>query len=128
MKIKFGDLVRVDGSATEEIIVKSALPNKAKDILIGGGITLVGVVYLCYTAFKNGVDKTAKAEQRACKNAGYLNELTAKYTGRRVSAGPSEATAIGNIIVQMLHDKTFKSLPEARTCIGESFDVKIYEN
>lgn len=61
-------------------------------------------------------------------NAGYLNELTAKYTGRRVSAGPSEATAIGNIIVQMLHDKTFKSLPEARTCIGESFDVKIYEN
>ena len=56
MKIKFGDLVRVDGSATEEIIVKSALPNKAKDILIGGGITLVGVVYLCYTAFKNGVD------------------------------------------------------------------------
>ena len=61
-------------------------------------------------------------------NAGYLNELTAKYTGRRVSAGLSEATAIGNIIVQMLHDKTFKSLPEARTCIGESFDVKIYEN
>ena len=61
-------------------------------------------------------------------NAGYLNELTAKYTGRRVSAGPSEATAIGNIIVQMLHDKTFKSIPEARTCIGESFDVKIYEN
>lgn len=61
-------------------------------------------------------------------NAGYLNELTAKYTGRRVSAGPSEATAIGNIIVQMLYDKTFKSLPEARTCIGESFDVKIYEN
>ena len=61
-------------------------------------------------------------------NAGYLNELTAKYTGRRVSAGQYEATAIGNIIVQMLHDKTFKSLPEARTCIGESFDVKIYEN
>ena len=74
MKIKFGDLVRVDGSATEEIIVKSALPNKAKDILIGGGMTLVGAVYLCYTAFKNGVDETAKAEQRACKNAGYLNE------------------------------------------------------
>ena len=61
-------------------------------------------------------------------NAGYLNELTAKYTGRRVSAGPSEATAIGNILVQMLHDKTVTSLPEARTCIGESFDVKIYEN
>ena len=60
-------------------------------------------------------------------NAGYLNELTAKYTGKKVSAGPSEATAIGNIVVQMLHDGVFKDLPEARTCVGKSFDVKIYE-
>ena len=60
-------------------------------------------------------------------NAGYLNELTAKYTGRKVSAGPSEATVIGNIIVQMLHDGVFASLPEARTCVKESFDVKMYE-
>lgn len=60
-------------------------------------------------------------------NAGYLNELTAKYTGRKVSAGPSEATAIGNIIVQMLSDGVFASLSEARTCVKESFDVKTYE-
>lgn len=60
-------------------------------------------------------------------NAEYLNELTARYTGKRVSAGPSEATAIGNIAVQMLHDGVFKDLPETRTCIGKSFDVKIYE-
>lgn len=60
-------------------------------------------------------------------NAGYLNELTAKYTGRKVSAGPSEATAIGNVIVQMLHDGVFASLTEARTCVKESFDVKMYE-
>ena len=60
-------------------------------------------------------------------NAGYLNELTAKYTGKKVSAGPSEATAIGNIVVQMLRDGVFKDLPEARTCVGKSFDVKIYE-
>ena len=59
-------------------------------------------------------------------NAGYLNELTAKYTGKNVSAGPTEATAIGNITVQMLHDGVFASLPEARTCIGESFDIKRY--
>ncbi len=59
-------------------------------------------------------------------NAGYLNELTAKYTGKNVSAGPTEATAIGNITVQMLHDGVFESLPEARTCIGKSFDIKWY--
>ncbi len=59
-------------------------------------------------------------------NAEYLNQLTAKYTGRKVSAGPSEATAIGNIMVQMLHDGVFKDLPEARTCVRDSFDVKMY--
>ena len=59
-------------------------------------------------------------------NAEYLNQLTAKYTGCRVSAGPSEATAIGNIMVQMLHDGVFKDLPEARTCVRDSFDVKMY--
>ena len=59
-------------------------------------------------------------------NAGYLNELTAKYTGKKVSAGPSEATAIGNVIVQMLHDGIFKDLPEARTCVRESFDIVMY--
>lgn len=59
-------------------------------------------------------------------NAGYLNELTAKYTGKKVSAGPGEATAIGNIAVQMLYGGVFKNLSEARTCIGKSFDVKMY--
>lgn len=60
-------------------------------------------------------------------NAAYLNELTAKYTKRKVSAGPTEATAIGNITVQMLYDNVFKDLPQARTCIGESFDIKHYD-
>lgn len=59
-------------------------------------------------------------------NAGYLNELTAKYTGKKVSAGPTEATAIGNITVQMLQDNVFADLPAARTCIEKSFDIKYY--
>ncbi len=50
-------------------------------------------------------------------NATYLNELTAKYTGREVVAGPGEATAIGNIIVQMIAAKEFASLEEARLSI-----------
>lgn len=59
-------------------------------------------------------------------NAGYLNELTAGYTKRKVSAGPTEATAIGNIMAQMLHDHVFADLAEARVCVGKSFDVKFY--
>jgi rhamnulokinase len=49
--------------------------------------------------------------------AAYLNELTAKYTGREVITGPAEATAIGNLISQMLHFDVFKSLQDARKII-----------
>jgi len=60
-------------------------------------------------------------------NAKYLNELTAKYTGIPVYAGPGEATAIGNILAQMMGDGTFADLKEARNCVAESFDIKIFE-
>lgn len=60
-------------------------------------------------------------------NADYLNKLTARYTGRKVSAGPTEATAIGNLTVQMLSDGVFDNLSEARTCIRKSFDIRMYE-
>ena len=59
-------------------------------------------------------------------NAAYLNELTAKYTGVGVHAGPGEATAIGNILSQMLEDGTFADLKEARNCVADSFEIKIY--
>lgn len=61
-------------------------------------------------------------------NAEYLNQITAKYTGRTVYAGPTEATAIGNILVQMLYNKEFSSLKEARQCVFESFEVKKYQS
>lgn len=59
-------------------------------------------------------------------NADYLNKLTSCYTKRKVSAGPTEATAIGNLTVQMLSDGVFKNLTEARGCIRKSFDIKMY--
>lgn len=60
-------------------------------------------------------------------NAQYLNELTARETGKTVYAGPTEATAIGNITVQMLAAGELKNLTEARKTIFDSFDVKTYE-
>jgi len=59
-------------------------------------------------------------------NAEYLNELTAKYTGKKVLAGPVEATAIGNIMIQMIADKTLANLKEARECVSNSFEIKEY--
>ena len=55
---------------------------------------------------------------------GYLNMLTAKATGIPVYAGPTEATAIGNLLSQMLGVGVFASVSEARQTVFESFDVK----
>ena len=59
-------------------------------------------------------------------NAEYLNQVTAKYTGLTVYAGPGEATAIGNLLVQMLYNQKFAGLKEARECVQRSFDIKKY--
>lgn len=59
-------------------------------------------------------------------NAFYLNELTAKATGRPVLAGPTEATAIGNLAAQMIAQKELLDLQEARKCIYNSFEIKEY--
>lgn len=60
-------------------------------------------------------------------NAELLNKLTARTAGKKVAAGPTEATAIGNIITQMRAAGLFKDLKEARKCVADSFPVKIYE-
>lgn len=55
---------------------------------------------------------------------GYLNELTAKATGKTVYAGPIEATALGNIGAQLLSDGTVAGIEEARDLIRNSFPIK----
>lgn len=57
-------------------------------------------------------------------NADYLNQLTANATQKPVYAGPTEATAIGNIAAQMIRTGEFSSMTDARKTIFESFGVK----
>ena len=57
-------------------------------------------------------------------NADYLNKLTAKVTGRSVYAGPTEATAIGNLSAQMIAAGELSDLWTARNCIYESFEIR----
>ena len=60
-------------------------------------------------------------------NAEYLNSLTAEHTERTVLTGPVEATAIGNIICQMISAREFDSLSKARESVFESFEIKEYK-
>ncbi len=88
----------------------------------------------CYGDTIKGLEKvTGKTYARihvvgGGSNAGYLNELTAKYCKKPVYAGPTEATALGNLAVQMIYSGELAGLVEARECIRRSFDIKVYEN
>lgn len=59
-------------------------------------------------------------------SAGYLNYLTARRAGCQVLAGPKEATAIGNLMAQMIAKGEFSGLSKARECVGQSFEILEY--
>jgi rhamnulokinase len=56
-----------------------------------------------------------------------LNQLVANETGRRVVAGPSEATAIGNLLVQAMGAGALGGLDEIRAVVRKSFAPETFE-
>jgi rhamnulokinase len=56
-----------------------------------------------------------------------LNQFAANATGRAVVAGPVEATAIGNLLVQAIALGHLADLSEARAMVRRSFKVESYE-
>jgi rhamnulokinase len=56
-----------------------------------------------------------------------LNQFTANATGLPVHAGPFEATAVGNILVQAIGLGYFDSLSRIRQVVKKSFEVVRYE-
>jgi rhamnulokinase len=55
-----------------------------------------------------------------------LNQLTADATNRSVVAGPIEATAIGNVLMQAVALGHLSSLAEARAVVRHSFQPETY--
>ncbi len=53
-----------------------------------------------------------------------LNQLAANVTGRRVIAGPAEATAAGNALTQAMGAGDIDSLDELRAIVRQSFEVE----
>ena len=56
-----------------------------------------------------------------------LNQFTADATGRTVLAGPAEATALGNIAIQILATGGASSLCEVRAIVDRSFPTEAFE-
>ena len=74
IKFKQGYIINMAGES-KDIIVKAALPNKLKDIVIGGVISLVGISYLTYTAFRNGSAAFEQAECRTMEDLGIFGTV-----------------------------------------------------
>ncbi|MBP3806669.1 MAG: rhamnulokinase, partial [Oribacterium sp.] len=86
----------------------------------------------CYKDAVAGLEKIRGKKYTAIhivgggSNAEWLNQLTAAETGLKVLAGPSEATAIGNLGAQMIYEGVFRDLKEFRRSVKDSFDIKEY--
>jgi len=55
-----------------------------------------------------------------------LNQFVAAATGRKVVAGPTEATAIGNVLVQALGAGEIADLKALRQVVRDSFELETY--
>lgn len=60
-------------------------------------------------------------------NVALMNQLTSTLGDVTVIAGPSEATAIGNILVQMITTGQLADIVAGRALVAKSFDLKTYE-
>lgn len=56
-----------------------------------------------------------------------LNQLTADITGRTVVAGPVEATAAGNVLVQAIGAGEVSGLEEGRGIVRQSFEIREFK-
>jgi rhamnulokinase len=70
--------------------------------------------------------KTIHVVGGGSKNA-LLCRLTANACGRPVVAGPVEATAIGNILMQAIGRGRLGSVAELRAVVARSFPVTVFE-
>lgn len=57
----------------------------------------------------------------------FLCQITADACNRRVIAGPVEATAAGNLLMQMLGTGELNSIEEARALVRDSFDTQTFD-
>lgn len=60
-----------------------------------------------------------------CQN-GLLSQMTADAAGLPVTAGPVEATSVGNILSQLISDGEVSGIKEARQLVAESFEMQKY--
>ena len=99
------------------------------------GEILACVLQSMTRAYKTGIENLGnildkKIDVIHMMGGGIQNELlcrqTAEVTGKTVVAGPVEATAAGNAIIQFIANKEIEDIKKGREIIKNSFEFKIY--
>ncbi|MBF0199205.1 MAG: rhamnulokinase [Planctomycetes bacterium] len=91
---------------------------------------LEGLAFLYAKTLNTMEGLTGKSFKQLCVVGGgaknkTLNTFTANAIGRRVITGPKEATAVGNLIIQMKSLSHIKSLGQGREIIFHSFAQEV---
>ena len=74
IKSKFGPITNPKTGMSKDIVINALSKESLKDILIGGGIVMVGITYLALSTFKNGAKAFETAEYETLESL----ELTVK--------------------------------------------------
>ena len=103
---------------------------------VGKELTVGEMAYVIYNNLARYYDVALKALEEVTgekydtlniigggSNNRFLNELTMKYTGKQIIAGPAEGTAIGNLMMQMIGSGDIADVKEGREIITRSFDI-----
>lgn len=119
-----------DFVAPENMI--TAIRNSIKNDNLPIEVVINTIYHSLAKSYKKAVDEMEKISGKKINTVNivgggskdtYLNKLTAQYTGKCVMAGPVEATAIGNLLSQLIYaDKTL-TLEKARELVKKSFDI-----
>ena len=118
--------------------VRSALRESGQQVPgAGDEVTLSRIVLeslaMCYATALRALEQVTGRRLKGVHIIGggsqnaFLNQATADATGLAVLAGPVEATAIGNVLVQAIADGCFADLGEARSYVQDSVPPQRFE-
>lgn len=72
IKKNIGYIKNINTGVVKDVVIKAAVPNKVKDIIIGGAMIVAGVGWLTYTAFVNGAATDMRAVTKTMKDVGLM--------------------------------------------------------
>lgn len=120
----------------QRFLAPNSMINEIKSS-VGCDLTIGQIAYCIFNSLACDYDKSLKDLEQmtgekyqtlniiggGSKNE-LLNKLTKQKTGKRVITGPTEGTALGNLIIQMVSANEIESVKQGRKLVANSFEVK----